>query len=281
MWVFSLGRGRVHVCHHHLEGSFSGGKMLAECLGKALGYRCLDRDTVAERAAASGVSQEELLDAMSKPPGFLERFKHKRYQYLVLFQAALAEEVKTGGVVYHGNAGHLLLKGASPVLKVRVIAPLGKRVVMLRDRLKMNRTKALAYIHKVDEDRKNWTRYLYGVNWEDPALYDLVVNLDVFGVNEACKIVCTAVRQQKCFEFSEECRAEMEDLAVGSCVRANLAINPPTSHLEFEVTAHRGRISLQGRLAGADESEEVRRVAQAVPGVVELDLDAVSMPLQA
>jgi cytidylate kinase len=263
------------------RGSFSGGKMLAECLGASLGYRCLDRDTVAERAAASGISQEELLDALLKPPSFLERFKHKRYQYLVLFQAALAEEVKTGGVVYHGNAGHLLLKGASPVLKIRVIAPLEKRVAMLRERLKMDRHKALAYIQKVDEDRKNWTRYLYGVNWEDPSLYDLVINLDVLGINEACEIVSTAARQQKCFAFSEECMAEMEDLAVGSRVRANLAINPATSHLEFEVTAVRGNVSVRGKLTGTDEFEEVKRIAQAVPGVVTLDLDALSMPSKA
>jgi cytidylate kinase len=260
------------------RGSFSGGKMLAECLGAALGYRCLDRETVAERAAASGIAQEELLDALLKPPSFLERFQHKRYQYLALFQAALAEEVQTGKVIYHGNAGHLLLKGASPVLKVRVIAPMEKRLAMLQDRLKMSRGEATAYIQKVDQDRKNWTRFLYGVNWEDPALYDLVVNLDALDISEACEIVSTAARQQKCFSFDGECRSEMTDLATGSRVRANLAINPPTSHLEFEVACHKGRVSIRGKVTGTDELEEVKRVAQAVPGVAELDMDGVALP---
>jgi cytidylate kinase len=260
------------------RGSFSGGKMLAECLGNGLGFRCLDRETVAERAAASGISQEELLDALLKPPSFLERFKHKRYQYLALFQAALAEEVKTGRVIYHGNAGHLLLKGASPVLKVRVIAPLEKRLEMLQDRLKMGRSEAMAYIQKVDRDRRNWTRFLYGVDWEDPALYDLVINLDLLGISEACEIVSAATRQQKCFIFVGECQREMEDLAIGSRVRANLAINPPTSHLEFEVTCRHGHVAIRGKLTGADELEELKRVASAVPGVVELNLDDVALP---
>jgi cytidylate kinase len=263
------------------RGSFSGGKMLAECLGTTLGYRCLDRETVAERAAASGIAQEELLDALLKPPSFLERFKHKRYQYLALFQAALAEEVRTGKVIYHGNAGHLLLKGASPVLKVRVIAPMEKRLAMLQDRLKMSRGEAQNYIRKVDEDRKNWTRFLYGVNWEDPALYDLVVNLDTLDTSEACEIVATAARQQKCFAFSGECQREMEDLAIGSRVRANLAINPPTSHLEFEVASHQGRVSIRGKVTGPDDLEEVKRVAQTVPGVLELDLEGVALPTRA
>jgi len=255
--------------------------MIAECVGAQVGYRCVDRETVAERGAASGVSQQELLDALLKPPGFLERFQHKRYQYLALFQAALAEEVKTGKVIYHGNAGHLMLKDASVVLKVRVIAPLEKRIAMLKDLRKMDRHEALAYIHKVDEERKRWTRYLYGVDWEDPTLYDLVINLDAFGINEACEVVSAAARQQKCFGLTSpsQCQAELEDLAVGSRVRAELAINPATSHLEFEVVAHHGRVSIRGQLTARDEAPEIKRVAQAVPGVVELDLDGLAPPL--
>lgn len=260
------------------RGSFSGGKRLAECLGNSLGYRCLDRETVAERAAASGVAQEELLDALLKPPSFLERFKHQRYQYLALFQAALAEEVKTGKVIYHGNAGHLMLKGASPVLKVRVIAPLEKRIEMIQDRLKMGRGEALNYIQKVDRDRKNWTQYLYGVNWEDPALYDLVVNLDVLDIAAACEIVAAAARQQKCFAFVGDCQREMEDLAIGSRVRANLALNPGTSHLEFEVACRLGCVTIRGRVAGINELEEVKRIAGSVTGVRELDMDGVGLP---
>jgi len=263
------------------RGSFSGGKALAECLACDLGYRCVDRETILERAAASGVSQEELLDGLLKPPSFLERFKHKRYQYLTLFQAALAEEVKTGKVVYHGNAGHLMLRGATPVLRVRIIAPIEKRLRMLEERLKMARGEAMSYIQKVDQDRKNWTQFLYGVNWEDPALYDLVLNLERYEIEEACEIVAVAARQQECFEFSGECQAQMEDLAIGSRVRANLAINPPTSHLEFEVTAHRGIVSIRGKVAGLDEFEEVKRVAQAVPGTVSLNLDEVRLPTRA
>jgi len=32
------------------RGSFSGGKMLAECLAEKLGYRCIDRDVIVEKA---------------------------------------------------------------------------------------------------------------------------------------------------------------------------------------------------------------------------------------
>src|SRR5579872_2621619 len=91
------------------RGPFSGGEMLAENVSRELGFRCVDREVIVERAAAHGVSQEELRDALQKPPTFIERIQHKKYLYLVLIQAALVEEVRTGKTVYHGNAGHLLL----------------------------------------------------------------------------------------------------------------------------------------------------------------------------
>lgn len=263
------------------RGTFSGGKMLAECLGTALGYRCVDRDVVAERAAASGISQEEVLDALLKPPSFLERFKNKRYRYLALFQAALAEEVKTGKVVYHGHAAYLLLKGAAPVLKVRIIAPMEKRIAMVQERLKLSHHEAVAYIQKVDHDRRKWTHFLYGVDWGDPALYDLVVNLDSMDVPEACEIVVTAARQQRCFSFPGECRVQVEDLAIASRVRANLAINAATSHLEFEVTSRQGKVTVQGSVTATEELEEIQRVASATPGVVEVDLGEVVLPSRA
>ncbi len=262
------------------RGSFGGGVMLAECLATSLGYRCLSREAVAEKAVAPGVSQQQLLDALSKPPGFLERFRHARYQFIALFQAALAEDVKTGNVVYHCNAGHLMLQGVSPLLKVRVIAPLERRVAMVQERLKVSPNEAVAYIHKVDADRKKWTQFLYGVNWEEAALYDVVVNLGSMNVPEACEIVVAAARQ-KCFEFVGDWRTQLEDLAIGSRVRANLAINPATSHLEFEVTSRQGRVSILGRVTSVDELGEIKRLVQAVPGVVALDLDEVSLPSQA
>ncbi len=194
------------------RGSFSGGKALAECLAERLDYRCVGREAIVERAAASGVSHRDLLDALLKPPGFLDRFKHSRYQYLALFQAALAEEVKSGNVVYHGNAGHLMLKGARSVLRVRVVAPVEKRLAMVEERLNLHGSEALDYIQKVDEERRKWTRYLYGVGWEDPVLYDVVFNLENIDIEQVCKSISALIRSCACFQFTPECQAELEDL---------------------------------------------------------------------
>ncbi len=259
------------------RGTFSGGKMLAECLAARLQYRCIDRDAIVERAAVPGVSQEVLRDALQKPPSFLDRFKHKKYMYLTLLQAALAEEVRTGRAVYHGNAGHLLLKGGTPVLRTRIIAPVEFRVKMAMQQLKVGRNEAINYIQKVDQDRQKWTHYLYGVDWGDPVLYDIVLNLEYLSIDEACDTLVHMVKK-RCFEFNEECQAAMNDLALASRVKADLVLNRETEALELEVTAHNGLVTIKGKLASLDQFREIERTAKAVQGVTALNMDAVAPP---
>ncbi len=254
------------------RGSFSGGKALAECLAGCLGFRCVDREVIVERAAAHGISQEELREALEKPPRLLQRFSHKKYVYLALIQAALTEEVRTGRAVYHGNAGHLLLRGGPHILRTRIIAPLDSRVRVAQERLRLTRAEALAYIQRMDHNRSKWTRYLYGVDWGDPSLYDLVVNLECMDIPDACQTIAAAVRQ-RCFEFTPECQAALEDLALASRARAILALDPATADLELDVSARRAVIFVSGRLAYPEQAEEIRRIVQRIPGVKSTDVD--------
>jgi len=258
------------------RGSFSGGKKLAECLAQRLGYRCIDRDVIVEKAAAAGVSQQELHDALQKPPTFLERFTHKKYLYLTLIQAALADEVRTGRVVYHGNAGHLLLTGGPPILRVRLIAPLRMRVEMAKERLRLTEQEAIDYIRRRDDERRRWTQYLYGVDWGDPSLYDVVLNIEYVTIPEACQALAALVRAQACYEFGPKCRAILEDLALASRVRAKLVLTPETAHLEFSAWADNGVVHLRGKVPNLDLLPVIERVAESVPGVREVDLAEVS-----
>ncbi len=263
------------------RGSFSGGKLIAEGLAKDLDFRLIDREVIVEKAAASGVSQTELREAMDKPPTFLERFRHRKYLYLALIQAALTDEVKTGKAVYHGNAGHLLLKEGGPVMRVRIIAPLEYRISMAQQRLKYTRDEAIVYIERMDADRKKWTQYLYGVNWGDAALYDVVLNLEHIDFQHACETVAHLVRKQACFEYDARCQAEMNDLAIASRAKADLALNSGTQHVEFEVRCKDGRVWVRGKLPREDMVNEVRAVTEKVAGVQEVILDELMSMTQA
>jgi cytidylate kinase len=252
------------------RGTFSGGKALAECLSRQLGYRCIDRDVIVEKAAARRVSETELRAVLEEAPVILGRFSHKRYIYLTLIQAALAEEVRNGCVIYHGLGGHLLLGRAPGILRLRIIAPAEFRIRMAQERMGLSRSEVIAYIDRIDQDRRKWTQYLYGVDWADPALYDFVINLEHVTVEQSCGIVAGMI-EQRCFEFSPECQAALNDLALASRVRAELALSPFTSNLEVDVEARGGSVSIKGELF--EQFGDVEQVARSVPGVTGLTVE--------
>jgi hypothetical protein len=147
----------------------------------------------------------------------------------------------------------------------------------VQDRLNFTRKEAIAYIEKIDEDRRKWTQFLYGVDWRDASLYDLVLNLRQMDPDEACEVICSVV-QLKCFEFTPERRRAMDDLAQASRVKANLARNPATSDLEFEVVARDGSVSIKGAIdASPDQIKKIAGIVRAVPGVMEVQLDQLEV----
>jgi cytidylate kinase len=256
------------------RGTFSGGKMLAEYLAQKLGYRCVDRDRIVEKAAASGVSQDDLRLAIEKPPTFLGQSAHTKYRYLALIQAALTAEVRNGNAIYHGLAGHLLLRGVPNILRTRIVAPLEARISMMRKQLNYSDSEAIAYIERMDRDRRKWTQFLYGVDWGDPSLYDVLLNLEHMSIGDAGEIICSALKQPR-FEFTPECKRAMDDLALASLVRSNLALDPSTSDLEMEVTAVAGSVSFKGELLSAGQAKEITRIARSIPGVKAVQLNKV------
>jgi len=260
------------------RGTFSGGKLLAESLSRKLGYRCIDRDMLAEKASTARASQHDIREAMERPPAIPGRFNHKRYLYLALIQAALAEEVRSGKAVYHGHAGHLLLNGAPTLLRVRIVAPLEFRIRMARERLGLKRDEAIAHIEKMDHDRRRWAQFLYGEDWGNPALYDVVINLDRISIEQACRLVISMIEEPE-FEFTPERQAEMNDRALASRVRAGLALDPFTSNLEVDVEARRGTVLIRGSLF--EQVEAVERVAAAVSGVTGLTVEDLAPAVEA
>lgn len=257
------------------RGTFSGGKALAECLSARLGYRCIDRDTLVRKAATPRVSEYDLRAALELPPAFPGRFNHTRYIYLALIQAALAEEVRPGCAVYHGLAGHLLLKGAPGLVRLRIIAPKECRISMAQERLNLSRSEVIAHIDAMDRDRRRWTQFLYGLDWEDPSLYDFIINLERTTVRQACHAVASLIESGG-FDLSPEGQAAMDDLAIASNVRAALAQNPYTLSLEVEVESRHGSILVRGDCA--EETEAIQRVVGGLPGITGLTVDASPVP---
>ena len=203
------------------RGSYSKGKEVAEKVAEKLGYKCLSREVILDASDLYHVPEIKLKKAIHDSPTVLERFAGKKKSYVAYYQSALAGRVKEDNVVYHGLAGHVLLKGIPHVLKVRIIADLEDRLKTEMKREDVARQEALDYIKKDDEERRKWTQNLYGVDPWDSSLYDLVVHIHKFTVDDAVNIISDAVELNQ-FKTTKESQVKMDDLALASRIKAFL-----------------------------------------------------------
>ncbi len=205
------------------RGAFSGGKKLAECLSKKLGYRSLSREVMINAAAEYGISEDRLLEALEQKPRIEDRIglELNRFHYLSFVQAALCEEAKDDNVIYHGNGGHILLKGVSHVIKVKLVTDLEQRIDFAREKLKFTRDEAIAYLYHMDELRGKWTSLLYSENWDAPSQYDITVNLRTMTLQEACELIATMTKFPG-FQATAASKAAMQELFLASSEKQQL-----------------------------------------------------------
>lgn len=262
------------------RGTMSGGREIAECLAKGLGIPCLGREILVDAAAKLGVPEQVLAKKMEKGPGLLDRLTLERRIHVVAVQAALAEKIESGNLVYHGLAGHLLLKDVPAVLRLRLIAPVETRIRTLIDREGLTREAAEQYIKDVDENRIQWTRFMYDVDLREPQLYDMIINLEKMSIASACKVVVQAAREPE-FEITEQVRRTLADFGLMCRVKVALATHPASRGLDLEVTAMNGKIDIVGEVpqpvmlthASSRWEKELTQIAKSVEGVRRVELN--------
>lgn len=249
------------------RGTFSGGKALARRLAEALDYPCLSREDVLNEAAdAYGISREELDAAMNEPPPFWREMPGRRVAYLKCVTSALCERAKGGNLVYHGHAGHLLLRGISHVLRVRVIMDMDLRITAAMDRLGVGREEARAFIYRIDRERERWIRFLYGIDWHNAGLYDAVLDVGRLGIEGACKSII-GMTELDHFKPTEESEKVFSDLALNSRVWAALARDPRTRGARVKVASDNGKVCLTGSVPSEAVMDALSDVARGVRGV--------------
>jgi cytidylate kinase len=259
------------------RGSYSHGREVAEKVAQRLGYECIAREVLLEASEQYNVPEAKLLEAIQNAPSVLDRFIYGKERYIAYIQAALLRHFRKDNVVYHGMAGHFFVRGIPHVLKVRIIADLEERIRIVMEREKVDRKEAIKYIEQLDEERRKWSRYLYGIDTWDPSLYDLVIHIRKLSVDDAAEIICRTLELEK-FRTTPESQKAMEDLALAAEVKAAVAASRP----DAEVSCKDGVVLVKLRAHERMEqaiSKEVREAVRSIEGIKDLRVEIVPSTL--
>jgi cytidylate kinase len=256
------------------RGSYSYGKEIAERVAQRLGYACIAREVLFEASEEFDIPEIKLVRSIHDAPSILERFTHGKEKYIAFIQAALLKHLQKGNVVYHGLAGHFFVKGIPHVLKVRIVADLDERVRLEMDRENILKEEALRVLKNDDGERRRWSKHLYGIDTWDPSLYDMVLHMRKFTLDDAVDIICHSIAIEH-FRPTPQSQQAMDDLVLAAEVKAALVDLKP----DVEVSANSGFVQVRTK-ARKSQSEgltrDIEKIAGGIAGVRQVEVQVLS-----
>lgn len=199
------------------------GDELAERLSQELGYRYFDKLLMTEIAVASGLSEAEVIDYNEdnyKIKNFFEQLFNRKTPLgkitvkekdemgrtvittktfdeensLAFTQAVIKKLVDWDNVVIVGRGGQILLRNVPHTLHLRVIAPLEFRIENIMKKKGFSREDALKYISEKDRAAQEYLYRFYNVDWNDPELYHMVINMGMWNLDEIVKVIKETIK---------------------------------------------------------------------------------------
>jgi CMP/dCMP kinase len=171
------------------------GDEVAQAVAERLNYRVMCRELINQAAARAGAPDMALaviddLNLLGLRPSVSSR---RAYHQAVktLFEELAAE----GQVIIIGRAGQVVLRDRPEVLHVKVIAPVTLRAERIARQHNISIAAAQAQVEASDRHRRNYLRRYYHSRWDDPELYDLIVNTARLTPGEAACLICQAMAQ--------------------------------------------------------------------------------------
>jgi len=202
----------------------SGGNAIADRVCERLGYRYFDKETLRAAAAEAGLCEDEVVDFSEenyKTRDFLSRLFSSRSrtvrhvlireeehgpvdaltaraldeeQCVDLVRYAVTQAYEQDNMVIVGRGGQAILHSKPGVLHVRVIAPVAHRIRRLREQGVTGVSEIKLTIAERDRATAEYLNRFFGIRWDDPALYHLVINTGLMDIDMAVDIIAEAVQ---------------------------------------------------------------------------------------
>lgn len=166
---------------------------VAQAVAARLGYRVVQRDLINQAARRAGVPGVALHTIDELGIFGIKPTQQEHDAYHEALRQVVTEMADQGEVIIVGRAGQAILHGRLDAIHVRVIAPTALRIERLMRDQNISQEAAEAQIKASDRSRKTFLRRFYGIDWDSPDLYDLVVNTARVRPEEAAALICELV----------------------------------------------------------------------------------------
>ena len=242
---------------------------IGRAVAARLGYEFAERDIISKAADRFGADLTALSHAAEERPTLLERFTAEQHRFAHYVDATVHEMAARDNFVIVGLASTLILANAPHTLRVRITAAEPVRADRLSRQLALAGPIALRRIHESDRERSGRVRYLYHVHWEDPLLYDHVMNTERAEVEECAGLLQHMLEPER-FHSTESSRRVMKDRSLVAQAYAVLLADPVTRDRRLSIQSDDAVLSVGGRVEEWSVRRAVQRALSSIAGVREI-----------
>lgn len=168
------------------------GLAVSKKIAEALGYNLYWREIINQAASQAGspemalavIDELGLLDICPSPKD-CEAYHHA-------VRIIIEDYASAGNAVILGRAGQVILRSWPGVFHVRLFAPPDYRAQQIANKQHIPLKAALARISTSDQYRTKYLQQFYDTDWNDPYLYDLILNITDLDIQDITEIILYA-----------------------------------------------------------------------------------------
>lgn len=246
------------------------GTEVAKRAANELQYSFYDTEAIHNTAREMGFLKD-VQEVDERMPSLFERlFSHQPEVHLDRLNSVIYELASRGDAVFLGRGSHILLRDFKCAMHIRVTASLEKRIQNLVER-GSNEEAAIKAIHKSDHERGAFIKFAFGVDWDNPELYDIVLNMDNLTVDLAVDTILHIARSEEIKARSIDAMRSLETMSLtrradAALIEAGFSLNS----LSVSVVEP-GKIRLTGTIVEELTKTKAEEALKGVKGVESID----------
>lgn len=250
------------------------GNEVAQIVATKLGIEVFDNKKLQSIVAENMGTKHNAFNFDQNAPGFWDRLSSREPRlYLDFMEAAVYEIAKKGEGVIIGHGGQMLLRDFKCAFHVRLSSKYSNRVQNLISEQKIEQDKAEKLIARYDKNQKSFFNYAFQIDFDDPSLYDLILNLGKMSGKTIAMLIFQALDSDDIQSCSFDTISSIKMMTQERRIHAELlGANIDISTIKITVSED-GRAQITGATVSQSEKEKIEAIVKNVDGIIYVDTD--------
>ena len=179
----------------------SGGRYIGKLVAEKLGIKLYDKEFVEEISKDTGFSAE-YIESNEQKRTVLDNVNGGYYvglnnaDELFIKESNLIKELaEKESCVIVGRCADFILKDKENVFKIFINNTMENKIKRATEFYGMNKEKAKKEISRINKLRANHYKYYTDKDWREPSNYDICINSDAVGIENAVELICNSIKK--------------------------------------------------------------------------------------